>query len=421
MEAVVTARDWPLLRLPLWLVSFVNSVVGCYLAAVAVGVGVTPYRAHDVELFGVLLVFGVVSIELTRREGEATEFTKDVHGIWHIPAMILLPPIYSMLGPILKTLLTQWRVNPKPLHRRVFTAAAQGLSRGAASASWHFIAPRLPGPAAGPAIHWLSWAGMAAACAALQSVLNIVLVAIAVKGSDPSVSLRSRQFARDPLYNDLAEIAAGTLLAVVIAATGTWVLVALALPLVTLLHRSLRHAQLSDAARLDAKTGLLNANTWQREARAELVRAAHNRGPVTLAILDIDHFKQVNDAHGHLTGDNILVTLSGVFRRQLRVDDIIGRFGGEEFTILFPRTDGADATRIAERLRSTIAEMTFSSSGYHNMSEQVNITVSIGLSTAPSASAQTDLDELIIAADAALYRAKARGRNQVCTITDSSS
>src|SRR5205807_8039317 len=133
---------------------------------------------------------------------------------------------------------------------------------------------------AGPAIRWLSWAAVVAACAGGQAIINALLVAVAVKGSDPSVNLRNRQFARDPLYNDLAEQSAGTLLAALMAATGTWVLAALALPIVTLLHRSLRHAQLSDAARLDAKTGLLNAVTWQREARAELVRAAHNGGPV---------------------------------------------------------------------------------------------------------------------------------------------
>jgi diguanylate cyclase (GGDEF)-like protein len=415
----MTARNWPIWQHPRWLIGYVIGVVGCYLAAVIAGLAVTSVRPHDVELFGVLLVFGAISVELTRREGEATEFTKDVHGIWHIPIAILLPPVYCMLSPILKMLLIQWRVNPKPLHRRIFTAAAVGLSGGAASVLWHAVAPRLPtGAEAGPTVHWLSWATMAAACAVLKSAVDLMLVVIAVKGSDHSVNMRERQFARDPLYNDLAELAVGTLLAVLIAATGTWVLAVLALPLVTLLHRSLRHAQLSDAARLDAKTGLLNAVTWQREARAELVRAAHNGGPVTLAILDIDHFKQVNDAHGHLTGDNILITLSGVFRRQLRVYDILGRFGGEEFTILFPRTDADDAKQIAERLRSTIAGMAFVSSGYQNISEQVSITVSIGLAT--TVSAHTDLDELIVAADAALYRAKARGRNQVCVIADSS-
>jgi len=413
----VTARNWPLLKLQRWLVSYVIGVVGCYLAAVAIGVAVTSYRTHDIELFGVLLVFGVVTIELTRREGEATEYTKDIHGIWHIPVAILLPPVYSMLAPILKTVLAQWRVTPKPLHRRAFTAASQGLTYGVCSAIFHDVASRLPTPATEVVRHWLYWASLAVGCAVLQATLNSALVAIAVKGTDPAVSLRNRQFARDPLYNDLAEIAAGTLLAAVIAATGTWVLAVLALPLVTLLQRSLRHAQLSDAARLDAKTGLLNAVTWQREARAELIRAAHNAAPVSLAILDIDHFKQVNDAYGHLTGDNVLITLSGVFRRQLRVYDILGRFGGEEFTILFPRTDVDDAVRIAERLRSTIADMTFASCGYQNMSEQVSITVSMGLSTASSASAHTDLDELIIAADAALYRAKALGRNQVCTLS----
>lgn len=158
--------------------------------------------------------------------------------------------------------------------------------------------------------------------------------------------------------------------------------------------------QLADAARFDAKTGLLNSATWQREARAELGRAARDGAPVTLAILDIDHFKQVNDTYGHLAGDSILVTLADTMNHQLRDSDITGRFGGEEFTVLFPRTEAADAVRIAERLRNAISAM-------------AGVTVSIGLA---SGAPDTDLDELLLRADAALYRAKARGRNQVCTL-----
>jgi diguanylate cyclase (GGDEF)-like protein len=386
-------------------VVFVVAVVACYLLAVACAIAFTQPRVRDIVLFGALLLFGVLSIELTRRQGEASEYTKDVHGIWHLPVAILLPPAYCMLAPVAKMLLVQWRVERKPPYRRVFTAASHGLAYGAASVAFHAIGPSLPRLAAGPVAHWVAWTAVAAACAVLQAILNIILVAIAVKGADPSVSLRSRQFTLDPLYNDLAEISAGTLLAVLIAATGTWLLLVLTLPLVTLLHRSQRHAQLSDAARIDAKTGLLNAATWHQEARAAL-----NRGvPVTLAILDIDHFKRVNDTYGHVAGDSVLAGLAGIIRSQLRDCDIVGRFGGEEFTILFPRTGAADALGIAERLRGVISAKAFPAG-----TEAAQVTVSIGLVTASAAG--TDLDELIIAADAALYRAKGHGRNQVCAV-----
>jgi diguanylate cyclase (GGDEF)-like protein len=400
----VIARSWPLWRLPRWLIVFVVSVVVCYSLALCGAIAVTSFQVRDVELFSALVLFGVLSIELTRQQGEASVYTKDVHGIWHIPVAILLPPVYCIFAPLVKMALVQWRVERKPVHRRLFTAASHGLSYGAASVAFHAALPGLPKLAADPVPHWLAWTAIAFACALLQAVLNIALVAIAVKGSDPSINLRGRQFTLDPLYNDLAEITAGTLLTVLLAATGTWLMLILTLPLVTLLHRSLRHAQLTNAARIDAKTGLLNAATWHEEARAELNRA---QTPVTLAVLDIDHFKQVNDIYGHLTGDNVLAELADVMRGQLRECDIVGRFGGEEFTILFPRTGTDDAVRIAERLRTAISGMAFSA-GDH----AARITVSIGLATTDTAG--VDLDELIIAADAALYRAKGRGRDQVC-------
>jgi diguanylate cyclase (GGDEF)-like protein len=407
----VTARTWPLWRLPRWLIVFVFGVVASYALALSWAIAVASFHARDIELFGALLLFGVLSIELTRRQGEASVYTKDVHGIWHIPLAILLPPMYSMLAPLLKMFLVQWRVERKPLHRRLFTAATHGLSYGAASVTFHAAASALPKLATDQVPHWVTWTAVAFGCALLQAVLNIALIAIAVKGADRSVSLHSRQFTLDPLYNDLAETAAGTLLAVLLAATGTWLLLILTLPLVTLLHRSLRHAQLSDAARVDAKTGLLNAATWHQEARTELNRAARERTPSSLAILDIDHFKQVNDTYGHVAGDSILVALASIVRRHLRDYDIVGRFGGEEFTILFPRTGTADAVGIAERLREAVCVMAFPAG---LAAGTAKVTVSIGLATAEAP--DTDLDELILTADAALYRAKDRGRNQVALL-----
>lgn len=407
-------RDWPIWKLRRWLGCYVIGVVSCYVLAVAVSTAVTPFHARDAELFGVLILFGLISIELTRHEGEATEFTKDVQGIWNIPIAILLPPVYSMLTPVAKMLLTQWRVDRKPLHRRAFTGSAVGLSYGAASCAFHRVAPHLPAVSTSLGRHWVFWAFAAAACALLQSVANTALVAVAVKGADPTVNLRRRQFSRDPLYNDLAEQTVGTLLAVLLAATGAWLLTILALPLVTLLHRSLRHAQLTDAARLDAKTGLLNAATWTREASAEINRAARTGTPVTLAMVDVDHFKQVNDTYGHLAGDSVLITLSAVMRGQLRDYDIVGRFGGEEFTILFPHTDVEAARQIAERLRATAGRIAIPADGLANPGEQEHISISIGVTT--MSSSETDLDELIRVADSALYYAKTHGRNRVCVL-----
>ena len=123
------------------------------------------------------------------------------------------------------------------------------------------------------------------------------------------------------------------------------------------LRRSLMHQQLAAAARTDPKTGLLNATGWQREADAEVARALRTGTPLALLLVDVDHFKRVNDNHGHLIGDEVLRALTAELRRQVRESDVVGRFGGEEFTVLLPGTDDAGAYGIAERLRaSALAE-----------------------------------------------------------------
>jgi diguanylate cyclase (GGDEF)-like protein len=386
-------RAWQLWRLPSWLSGYLIAVETCYLLTLATAATLTRYTARDLGWFAALFLFGAVAIELARHQGEHAEPSRDVHGVWLIPVALLLPPVFSMLAATGKALLLQWRGEARAPHRRAFTAAAQGLAYGAASLAFHALAP--------PGTHWLIW-GAVAACAALaQDAGACALIAVAVKGTNPTVPV----FARDALYNDLAELTAGTLLAVTLAATGAWELLLLALPLVTLLYRSVGHAQLSDAARLDAKTGLLNAAAWQRQARAEIVRATRTATPVSVAILDIDHFKQVNDTHGHLAGDNLLVALADMMRRQLRDYDLCGRFGGEEFTILLPHTAATAAAHVAERLRAMAEELSVG---------RARITVSVGVVTAMPPGPDLDLEEMLAAADAALYHAKANGRNQVC-------
>ena len=107
---------------------------------------------------------------------------------------------------------------------------------------------------------------------------------------------------------------------------------------------------------MDSKTGLLNAGTWEREAASEVARAVRTRSPLALVLIDVDHFKMVNDLHGHLAGDKALRAIAHVFRIFLRDYDLAGRFGGEEFAVLLPQTSAADARHIAERVRLHIAE-----------------------------------------------------------------
>jgi diguanylate cyclase (GGDEF)-like protein len=401
-------RGWPLWELPGRVSGFVIVVVAGYLAAIGIAVRSAGFSGRDAGFFALVIGLSIASVELTRRSGEPAGLTKDVHAVWELTIAIFLPPVYALIGPIPRLVITQWRTRQTLVHRRVFTAAATGLSFGLASFAYHAVASHARWLSPGPGAHWLVWIGVVTGCGIIQWVANQSLVMTAVKSSDPETSVRQMVFSREPLFNDGAELVTTVVTAVLTAAN--MFMVVLALPLVILLQRSHRHATLVAASRVDSKTGLLNAIAWQREARVELTRASRTHTPLALAMLDIDHFKKVNDTYGHLAGDAVLATLAATMRALLRDYDIIGRFGGEEFCILLPHTTAAEAAQTAERLRRKLAQLIVPTGvGPHSVSLQV--TVSIGIAVLESS--RRDLDDLIAAADAALYRAKDEGRNCV--------
>jgi diguanylate cyclase (GGDEF)-like protein len=177
---------------------------------------------------------------------------------------------------------------------------------------------------------------------------------------------------------------------------------------------------LLNASRIDSKTGLLNAGTWEREAASEVARAVRTRTPLALMLVDLDHFKAVNDSYGHLAGDKALRAISRTFKIFLRDYDLAGRFGGEEFALLLPQTGAADAQRIAERMRAHIGQMPIAA-GDDPAAEAMQVTVSIGvaaLGTTWNRGTGSQLTDLLAAADTALYRAKGGGRDRVCMVTD---
>jgi diguanylate cyclase (GGDEF)-like protein len=154
------------------------------------------------------------------------------------------------------------------------------------------------------------------------------------------------------------------------------------------------------ASTTDALTGALNRGAFQ-ERLAEAL-APPDRQPFVLALLDLDHFKRVNDRYGHPAGDRALRRFCELVQAVARLDDVLGRLGGEEFALLLAETDLAGAHRFADRLRAGVARET--------AADEVALTVSIGLAeAAPGMSA----DELLRSTDVALYSAKAAGRNRV--------
>ncbi len=249
---------------------------------------------------------------------------RDVYAIWDLPVALLLPPVYVLLVPIPRMVLTQARVRQTPLVRRAYSAAALGLAYAAASVVFHATAPLL-GTGTGTGL----WTLLVVGCGLLRLALNDGLVLTAVKGAAPETRLRSEIIGAEAVFGSSAELALGTLVTFVAAHVAFAAV--LALPLVISLQRSLRHSQLVAEASVDAKTGLLNDRTWRRRAAEEVERAVQAGVPMAVGILDIDNFKAVNDTYGHPAGDQILEGLAAVVTAQLRGCDLVGRTGGEEF------------------------------------------------------------------------------------------
>jgi diguanylate cyclase (GGDEF)-like protein len=406
-------RAWPLWSLPGWLTGFVLTVIAADLAAIGVAASFTTLTRHDLLLFGLLLGCTAIAVEMSRKAGEQGGMIKDVQGVWELPVAILLPPLYALIAPITRLALMQWRVRRAPLYRRVFSSASVGLSYGAASVVFHGLARLFPASPGQTLVRATVWTLLVILAVLVRSVLNKAMIMTAVKATDPGATIRTEVFAREPLYNDVAEICISVL--VTYGVVGNPLLAPAALPVVTLLQRSLRHAQLLTDSRADSKTGLLNAATWERESAAEVTRAVRTRSPLAVALLDIDRFKVINDTYGHLVGDQVLKEIARTLSSMLREYDLAGRFGGEEFSLLLPQTRAVDAFRIAERVRANIAGLSIIAPGATG-GERVHVTVSIGVAALDSGSVRK-LAELMAAADAALYRAKAGGRDQVQMIS----
>jgi len=167
---------------------------------------------------------------------------------------------------------------------------------------------------------------------------------------------------------------------------------------------------LMELSNTDPLTHLSNRRFLMKTLEKELQRCERSQKPMALIMVDVDHFKPVNDTYGHQQGDVVLQTLADQMKAHLRDYDLAARFGGEEFALVLPETALAEAVQVAERLRVAISELRIPTDH-----DEIRLTISLGVATYPHPKVRT-VDNLILEADRALYNAKEKGRNRVETI-----
>lgn len=163
-----------------------------------------------------------------------------------------------------------------------------------------------------------------------------------------------------------------------------------------------KNSLLNHLSKTDQLTGIANRRKIQEALEQEVERFLRDQLPFSIVLFDIDHFKKINDHHGHDTGDQVLAELARQIKSRIRRRDVFGRWGGEEFILLFPETSHAEASQIAEQLRSQIAQQTFT--------KNLHVTLSCGVSEFQG---DLSLQEVLIEVDKKMYQAKEQGRNRV--------
>ncbi len=173
------------------------------------------------------------------------------------------------------------------------------------------------------------------------------------------------------------------------------------------LNNALLHDDLQRVAALDPLTGLYNRRFGMKRLEEELARIQRNQTPLSLIIVDLDHFKRLNDTYGHLAGDKVLVRAASVIRDMLRKGDVVMRYGGEEFIAILPGSDVEDGQEIAERIRFALAQSQVDIAGH-----TLSVTASLGIACTAD-DRLTSAEPLMKLADSRLYAAKSGGRDRV--------
>jgi diguanylate cyclase (GGDEF)-like protein len=394
-------RDWPLWTLRRPALAYWLLVDAGALAMVVYVIASSPQPepgeiARFAAIAGTAGVVIIGSSIYSHRIGESERNPWAAHLCYLTAGVIALPCnllVLLLFGPALHGVLA----SRPDSHRWVFTLSATALS---------LFGTR----------YLIGWAKPETELLVMvfgAAVLLIVRAGIIALG----LKLRSPHAPADEVVGEpidavlgIVAVSIGGLMGFVAAATPVHALMAAA-PM-ALLERAAQLPHWRRSAQRDAKTGLANAVHWDGRARYELAKARVRDRPMAVMLLDLDHFKRVNDRIGHLAGDAALSAIALLLSGTVRRGDLVGRFGGEEFVVLLPDAEPAIARSVAQRVRHAVADLAVTTVGTDGREHLLTgLTVSIGVATTQRFG--YELPDLLVAADAALLAAKGYGRNLV--------
>ena len=410
--ASAVSRHWALWTLPRRVVTLVVAVDAVAVALSVYAILNDSVTNADLLRFGLLVALSVGYLEASRQMefqrrliAEGSSHT-DISSVWTFAGALILPPSLAVVVVAI-TYAHLWarswsRVDGVHPYRAGYSTAGVAITCFVVATVLRHFQPHgallSPPPTALVSI---------ALATVLYRIVNRIIVATAIVVSTGEPVSRA-------LLGHLSDnvLEASTLVLGAVTAASVirvpWFAVVV-LPAVFLLQHHALISRLVEAATVDAKTALLNSAAWHQLAARELAKAHRTGESAAVLIVDMDHFKKINDVYGHLTGDEALHAVGEALADELRGYDAVGRFGGEEFVALLTAVTAESAAGVAERVRQRIESLRISGGGRH--ASEIRLSASIGVGVYPDHG--DDLTDLIWAADRALYTAKDAGRNAV--------
>jgi diguanylate cyclase (GGDEF)-like protein len=410
---------WTLWTRPRKAVAFLIAVELLTLAGATWASLAQPIGRRELITFAAIVTVATVTAEVGRRvERMRRRLAETPHinltSVWTVPTALLTTPSLMVATAMIlygHLWLRSWyRINGARPYRLMFSGTTVVISCLAART----VAELAPsgGVLEDVSVGGLFWLLLVIVT---YTVVNAVLIAAALALDEDDRSL-TRLFGTWQDNNvEFATLCIGALTAVLMA-WRPWLVALVLLPLYVL-HRSVLVRQLEHAATTDGKTGLLNATSWQALAANELNRAKRQNTSLCVLMVDLDHFKWVNEQYGHLAGDQVLRAVADAMRHTVRDYDLCGRFGGEEFVILMPEIELDGAIEISDRIRDRIKGLRITDSTNGQALDELRLSASIGVAAYPDVG--DELEDILLAADNAMFAAKDAGRDQVRAVMPS--